>query len=89
MKLLSLFLLTLPAQAFAISHYDAPASSCSSLQRAINQEGEAILYTGEYTYFRAVAHGGYCMMGERPTAKYTKTKDVPRCFVGLECKEGK
>lgn len=90
MKLIPALLLSLLSpSAFAINHYDAPASGCRALQRSVAQDREAIIHTGTYTYFRVIAEGEYCQPGDRVSPKYTKTKDVAQCYVGRECKEPK
>ncbi len=78
-------LLLSPLSAFAISHYSAPDSTCSSLQHAIQREGKAVIYTKPEIYFLAVRGIEECMIGEMLSPSYTKTKNNPKCML-LTCK---
>ena len=83
----ALIIVSTKAMAFdSVNSYDARKSSCRSLQTAIANEGRAVIYTGDETYFLAVAGVEECFPGESIRVSTVKTRDVEKCDIGFTCK---
>ena len=85
--LAALVLCLIPAEAFAISRYNAQSMSCERIHAAIRNEGAVILRwrslqnPNVQRYDRFVAHDGFCQSLERATTSYVPSSDSRSCPV--------
>lgn len=87
MLLLSAILISVQTMADDVHQYYAPSSSCRSLQRAIEKEGQAVIFTAPEIYDMVVRDNSFCWTPEyAKCTAFVKTKDVERCNIGFRCR---
>jgi hypothetical protein len=59
--------------------------SCAEAAATVATTGAIVLTTGEFTYNRFVAHGGFCLQNEDLTPARAPTLDAPDCPIGYTC----
>ena len=52
----------------------------------VAEQGAVVLTTGDHTYDRFVAHGGFCLPGEAPLRAFAPAADASKCPVGYLCR---
>ena len=58
---------------------DVRTMSCAQAQQTVYQYGAAVMTTGQYTFQRFVAGGGYCHPHQWSAPFWAATKDTKRC----------
>ena len=61
--------------------------SCGQAAATVARAGAIVLSTGEFTYERFVATGGFCLPGEITEAGIAPTLDSRSCQVGYVCRQ--
>lgn len=63
------------------------AMSCGQAQSLVRSSGAIVLSTGQHTYDRFVANGGFCTPDEETVPTWAPTRDTPQCLVGYRCEQ--
>ncbi len=60
---------------------DTRQMTCAQVQDLINSRGGVVLSTGQRTFDRYVAHGGFCLSTEIAVRERIRTRDTKSCRV--------
>ncbi|MCO5142108.1 MAG: hypothetical protein M9962_03350 [Oligoflexia bacterium] len=87
----TLFILAIAlVSASAYARPNTANMSCSQANDLVQRSGAIVMSHGaSYLYQRFVAHGGFCLGGEKAAAAYAKTLDSNSCKVGFVCVDGR
>jgi hypothetical protein len=62
--------------------------TCGQARQLVLSQGAVVIGTGPNIYDRFVRDGGFCQVGEYPSAAWLTTRDNPQCVVGFRCRSG-
>jgi hypothetical protein len=62
--------------------------TCGQARQLVLSQGAVVIGTGPNIYDRYVRDGGFCLVGEYPSAGWITTRDNPQCVVGFRCRSG-
>jgi hypothetical protein len=66
---------------------DLYAMTCASASALVNTRGAVVGNTGPTTYERIVSNAGFCQHNEVAIPYFSRSRDVPQCMVGYECRD--
>jgi len=74
------------ATSIAAARPNTTTMTCAQAAATVSGAGAITLSTGQHTYERFVASISHCLPRQATEAGIAKTRDNPRCQVGLICK---
>jgi hypothetical protein len=83
----STILTLLAATSIADARPSTVTMTCGQAAATVAKAGAIVLTTGEFTYERFVATGGFCLPGEITEPGIAPTTDSGNCQVGYVCRQ--
>ena len=71
----------------ALARPNSLGMSCAQAVGLVRTQGAVVMSTGQHTFDRYVAHGGFCLWPDVAVLAYAPTADARRCPVGYVCRE--